>query len=135
MEKDTTVLIVDDSAHMRADLRSRFEGFGYQVIGEAENGIEALDCIKELQPDLVSLDIIMPDMDGIECYRLMRSLEDPPKCLIISALANEPRVIEAYSNEISAAHYITKTASNEELSMKLEEVLNAPALPEPVKEA
>lgn len=131
MGEDIRVLIVDDSQSMRMELREKYQSFGYDVVGEAENGLVALDLIKELSPDLVSLDIIMPEMDGIECYRLMRSMESPPRCLFVSALANEPRVIEAYRNEISVTHYVSKNISNEDLKNKISEVMNAPALPEP----
>ena len=61
------VLIVDDSADMRESLRAKYESFGYQVVGEARDGLEGLQMMKELQPNFVSLDIIMPEMDGIEC--------------------------------------------------------------------
>ncbi|SME89909.1 response regulator transcription factor [Pseudobacteriovorax antillogorgiicola] len=131
MDQALNILVVDDSQILRQDLRNRFESLGHRVVGEAENGLEALDLIKELSPDLVSLDIIMPEMDGLECYRIMRSLSYPPRCLIVSALADEPRVIETYEKEIEPNHYASKTCSLDELAEKLSHVMAMPPLPIP----
>ena len=131
MEKSLNVLLVDDSQSLRQELRRTFEELGHRVVGEAENGLEALDLIKELKPDLVSLDIIMPEMDGIECYRIMRSLSNPPRCLLVSALADESRVIETYEAEILGSHYVPKGSVNEVWEEKLKEVMLAPPLPLP----
>ena len=131
MVDSLNVLIVDDSHALRQELRVQFERLGHRVVGEATNGIEALEQISELKPDLVSLDIIMPEMDGIECYRMMRHLESPPRCLLVSALADEDRVVETYGNEISPQHYVSKGCSDQYLTEKVEEVLALPPLPIP----
>src|SRR6478752_9429720 len=93
-------LIVDDSPKVRSELRLLLSRMGWNIVGEAENGIEALELTEELKPDLVTLDIIMPEMDGIECYRELRRLSHSPRCLLISVLAAEPRVVAAYGHEI-----------------------------------
>lgn len=60
------VLIVDDAVYMRLSLREILERNGFEVIGDAENGIEAIDKYKMLSPDIVTMDITMPEMDGVQ---------------------------------------------------------------------
>ena len=124
-------VIVDDSPKVRAELRLVLTRLGYQVIAEAENGLEALKCAEQLQPDLMTLDIIMPDMDGIECYRNLRNLANPPRVLIISALAAEPRVVQTYTYEILSTHFLKKPVNEKDLKERLLEVLAVPPLPLP----
>ncbi|MDI7252011.1 MAG: response regulator, partial [Actinomycetota bacterium] len=64
-----TVLIVDDALFMRMMIRDILSKDGFEVIGEAENGVEAVERYKEMRPDLVTMDIVMPEMDGIEAVR------------------------------------------------------------------
>ena len=125
------VLIVDDSADIRFELREKFESIGQNVIGECSNGLEAIELVKQLQPDLVSLDIIMPVMDGIECYRILRSLPNPPRVILISALASEPKVLKAYEAEIYTDHFLAKPVEIELLVSTIEGVFSLPALPLP----
>ena len=71
-----SVLIVDDSDRIREELRSEYSEQGFKVVGECENGLQAIEFLEEHPNiDLVSLDIIMPEMDGIECYRAIRALD------------------------------------------------------------
>ena len=63
------VLIVDDAAFIRKTLKLMLEKYGFEVVGEAENGIAAMMKIQTLDPDIVTLDITMPDMDGIACLK------------------------------------------------------------------
>lgn len=125
------VLIVDDSADIRFELRDKFEAIGQNVIGECSNGLEAIELVKQLQPDLVSLDIIMPVMDGIECYRILRSLPNPPRAILISALASEPKVLKAYEAEIYTDHFLSKPVELEDLMSTIEGIFSLPALPLP----
>ena len=126
------VLIVDDSQDMQEELGSLFKQRGHQVVGTASNGLEALKKAKELNPDLITLDIIMPEMDGIETYRKLRLLEKKPRVLFISALANEARVLQAYEHEISSEHYCAKPVIEDFLFEKISKVMQdeAMALPE-----
>lgn len=128
------VLIVDDSLTIRQELRRKMLNLGHEVVGEAVNGLEALDMVQRLQPDLILLDIIMPEMDGIECYRLLRNLSYPPRCIIISALAQEPRVIAAYRDEIAADHFLDKFCLEEDIDQRIQMVLDQPPLPIPLPE-
>lgn len=91
------ILIVDDSRLVRLTVKTilqRAEGF--EVVGEAENGREGVDMAKELNPDVVTLDIEMPVMNGIECLRRLRVLS-PAKVVVLSSLTHpaSPRAVEA----------------------------------------
>lgn len=100
------IMIVDDSLIIRMNLKKIFESRGYQVAAEAANGQEAVEKYRALQPDLVTMDITMPVMDGITALHRIR-LEDPYACVImISALGQEVKIIEAMNK--GARHYIVK---------------------------
>ncbi|MDF1790341.1 MAG: response regulator [Thalassobaculaceae bacterium] len=91
------VLIVDDSKLVRLTIKNilaRAEGF--EVVGEAENGREGVDMARELSPDVVTLDIEMPVMDGIECLRRLKVLT-PAKVIVLSSLTHpaSPKAVEA----------------------------------------
>jgi DNA-binding NarL/FixJ family response regulator len=80
-----TVLIVDDHPSFRASARTLLEAEGYEIVGEAENGAAALQAVKELKPDLVLLDVQLPDMDGFQVADQLRRLADPPAVVLTSS--------------------------------------------------
>jgi DNA-binding NarL/FixJ family response regulator len=80
-----TVLIVDDHPSFRASARTLLEAEGYDVVGEAENGGDAVKAATRLKPDLVLLDVQLPDLDGFEVARLLRELEHPPFVVLTSS--------------------------------------------------
>lgn len=94
----TKVLIVDDAAFIRIQLRQMLEKNGFNVVGEAENGKVALKKIKELMPDIVTLDITMPEMDGIECMGEIKKLPHIPTVIMVSAMGQEAYVQKAILN-------------------------------------
>ncbi len=102
------ILIVDDSFVMRALLKGIISADAdLNVCGEAGNGLEALQSIKASPPDLVLLDIEMPQMDGIECLRRLRLLSDVPVIIVSSvAQAGSPQALEA--RKLGAADVIAK---------------------------
>jgi two-component system chemotaxis response regulator CheB len=102
------ILIVDDSFVMRALLRGIVTSDpDLAVVGEATNGLEALQNIRELNPDLVLLDIEMPHMDGIECLKRLRLLSKVPVIIVSSvAQAGSPQALEA--RKFGAAEVIAK---------------------------
>ncbi|MBC7531242.1 MAG: response regulator [Oligoflexus sp.] len=125
-------IVIDDSPTMRAMIKNHLNKLGWTVVGEGENGVEALELVRTLRPDFMTLDIIMPEMDGIECYRHVRQLEQPPRCLIISVLASEPRVIAAYEGEIFSTHFLKKPYSEKELKERIDLVLSTDPMPFPI---
>lgn len=100
------ILIVDDSQQIRKSLREILEKNDFNVVGEAANGTEAIKLFSSLSPDLVMLDIIMPQLGGIETLRLLRSINKDIKVIMVSALDSVDRVKECV--KAGANHYILK---------------------------
>jgi two-component system chemotaxis response regulator CheY len=124
-------IVVDDSVTMRNLIKGHLNRLGYTVVGEGENGVEGIELARTLRPDLMTLDIIMPEMDGIECYRHVRQLENPPRTLLISVLASEPRIIAAYEAEIHPAHFLKKPFSEKEFKEKIDMLFATGSMPYP----
>lgn len=91
------VLITDDAAFMRATLRNVLEKEGFEVVGEAANGQEAVEMYVRLKPDLVTMDITMPVMDGIQAIKEIVKIDPNAKIVVCSAMGQKPMVIEALS--------------------------------------
>lgn len=100
------VLVVDDAAFMRMMLKDILTKNGYEVAGEAVNGNDALDKYKELKPDLVTLDITMPECDGIQALKNIKAADPGAKCLMCSAMGQQAMVIE--SIQAGAKDFIVK---------------------------
>ncbi|AIF69317.1 chemotaxis protein CheY [Palaeococcus pacificus DY20341] len=100
------ILVVDDAAFMRMLLKKILTQAGHQVIGEASNGEEAIEKYKELKPDLVTMDIIMPKMDGISAVGEIVKIDQNAKVVMITAVGQEAKVMKALKN--GAKGYIVK---------------------------
>jgi two-component system chemotaxis response regulator CheY len=89
------ILVVDDAAFMRMMLKDILVKGGHEVVGEAANGLEAIDQYGKLKPDLVTMDITMPEMEGIEALKRIKT--DDPKATIImcSAMGQQGMVVQA----------------------------------------
>lgn len=89
------VLIVDDAAFMRMMIKDILSKNGYEVAGEAENGLKAVDKYKELTPDLVLMDITMPEMNGIDAVKAIKGFDPGAKIVMCSAMGQQAMVIES----------------------------------------
>ncbi|MDE5590759.1 MAG: response regulator [Acetatifactor sp.] len=92
------ILIVDDAMFMRGVLRRILEQSGYEVVGEASNGIEAIEKYKELKPDLVTMDITMPDMTGLVAVKAIKEIDSDARVIMCSAMGQNAMVMEAIKN-------------------------------------
>lgn len=92
---ERSVLVVDDAAFMRATLRDIFSRNGYRVVGEARNGADAVALFEKERPDLVTMDIVMPDMGGIEAVRAIVEKAPEARIIMCSAMGQQSLVIEA----------------------------------------
>ncbi|MBF0410629.1 MAG: response regulator [Candidatus Riflebacteria bacterium] len=90
-----TVLIVDDAAFMRMMIRDILSKNGYEVLGEAQTGKEAVELYKKLKPDLVTMDITMPEMNGIDAVKAIKSLDPGARIVMCSAMGQQAMVIDA----------------------------------------
>ena len=100
------VLIVDDAVFIRLTLKTMLERNGYQVVGEAANGLEAIAKYSELKPDLVTMDITMPQMDGITALKAIKKIDPNAKVIMLSALGQESALKEAILS--GASQFIVK---------------------------
>lgn len=101
-----TVMIVDDALFMRMMIRDILSKDGFEVVAEAENGLEAVEKYKETRPDIVTMDIVMPEMDGIEAVRQIMKIDPNARILMCSAMGQQPLVVEAL--EAGAKDFIIK---------------------------
>jgi two-component system chemotaxis response regulator CheY len=90
-----TVLVVDDAAFMRVTIKNMLEKNGYSVIGEAENGKVAVVKYNELKPDIVTLDITMPEMDGLAALKAIMQINSDAKIVMMTAMGQQGMVKEA----------------------------------------
>ena len=100
------IMVVDDAAFMRMMLKDILTKGGYEVVGEAENGLKAVDKYKELTPDLVLMDITMPELDGIGAVRQIKSIYPNAKIIMCSAMGQQAMVLE--SIQAGAKDFIVK---------------------------
>lgn len=121
------LLIVDDEARMRRFIRMNMELEGYQVI-EAENGLKALDQIRQHTPELVIMDVMMPEMDGFETLKLLREISTVP-VILLTVKSDEEDKIQGLG--LGADDYITKPFSPRELISRVTAVLRRAEWPAP----
>ena len=101
-----SVLIADDAAFMRMMLKNVLTEAGYEVVGEAENGAVAVSKYRELNPDLTTMDITMPEMDGLTAWKEIRAGDPSARVVMCSAMGQQSMVIE--SIQAGAKDFIVK---------------------------
>jgi two-component system chemotaxis response regulator CheY len=107
------VLVVDDAVFMRKMVSDALTTGGHEVIGEASNGQEAVDRFQELKPELTTLDITMPEKDGLTALREIMALEPQAKIIMCSALGQESKVLE--SIKAGAKNFVVKPFKTEQI--------------------
>ncbi len=117
------ILIVDDSRTSRKILREILEEAGHTVIAEGVNGEDGYLKYKEVRPDLVTLDITMPKLDGIEALQLIKKFDEDVKVIMITAAGQKEKMIQAI--KYGASEFIAKPYEAEEVKQIVDKVLNS----------
>ena len=115
------VLVVDDVAFVRKTLSDLLTQAGYQVVGEATDGTDAVAKYMQLRPDLVTMDVVMPQMSGIEATKKIIKLDKDARVIIISAMGQENLVMEAIN--VGAKDYVLKPFSSQDVLKTIERAL------------
>lgn len=116
-----TVLIVDDAAFMRMMIKDILVKNGFEIVGEAANGIEALERYKEVRPDIVTMDITMPEQDGIAAVKEIMSHDSSAIIIMCSAMGQQAMVMEAI--QAGAKDFIVKPFQQERVIQALQKAV------------
>lgn len=116
------ILIVDDAAFMRMMIRDILSKNGYEVVGEAQDGAQAIEKYKELKPDLITMDITMPEMDGISALKEIKKLDGNAKVIMCSAMGQQAMVIDAI--QAGAKDFIVKPFQADRVIEAIKKTLN-----------
>ena len=115
------ILVVDDAAFMRMMVKDILTKNGFDVVGEAENGLVAIEKFKEVSPDLVIMDITMPEMDGIQAVKEIKKINSGAKVIMCSAMGQQAMVIEAI--QAGAKDFIVKPFQQDRVLEAIEKAL------------
>ncbi|UKS27103.1 response regulator [Paenibacillus sp. HWE-109] len=115
------IIIVDDAAFMRAILKDVLISLGYEVAGEASNGQEAVQLYKRIKPDLVTMDITMPEMDGITALKEIISYNPEARVIMCSAMGQQKMVVD--SIQAGAKDFVVKPYNKERIAEAVERIL------------
>jgi DNA-binding NarL/FixJ family response regulator len=123
-----TILIVDDEAHIRKFVSLILRSIGVANVVEASNGAEAVATFQRINPDVVLLDVNMPQMDGIETLRKLKEIDPDCFAIMLTSLANRSTVEQALA--LGAANYIRKDTPKDEIAAALRETLESAFAPD-----
>lgn len=115
------LLIVDDSMIIRKSVEQFTKDLGLELVGTAANGVEAIEMFSKHLPDIVTLDITMPEMDGLTALKQMMSINSKAKVIVISAISAKTAAIDALS--LGAKHFLGKPFNSESLRAAFEKVM------------
>lgn len=118
------VLIVDDSPLMRMVVKNILAPAGYEVVGEVGDGRQAVDAYKNLKPDLVTMDVVMPNLDGLGALKEIRALDAGAKILMVSSAGQNTMVQEAIRH--GAAGYVVKPFQADKMMAAVQQAVGAP---------
>ncbi|XOV91675.1 MAG: response regulator [Bacteroidota bacterium] len=116
------LLIVDDSTIMQRTIQNKLKDYGLEIIGTASNGNEAIELVKEHKPDVITLDITMPEMDGITCLENIMTIHPAAKVMMITALSDKLTGLQAL--EKGARGFVYKPVNSKSLTKALDKLLN-----------
>ncbi|EKQ50377.1 MULTISPECIES: response regulator [unclassified Clostridium] len=111
------VLVVDDAAFMRMALKTILEKCGFEVVGEADTGIKAVQQYKVLKPDIVTMDLTMPELGGVEAIKIIKTIDKNARIIVISSMGHEIQVKEAIM--AGAVSFIVKPFKEEIVTKQL----------------
>jgi two-component system chemotaxis response regulator CheY len=117
-----SVLIADDAAFMRMMLKNVLTEAGYEIVGEAENGAVAVAKHRELKPDLTTMDITMPEMDGLAALKAIRAEDPEARVIMCSAMGQKSMVVESFS--AGARDFIVKPFQADRVVSAMEKALH-----------
>lgn len=120
-----TVMIVDDALFMRTMLRDIFVEAGWQIVAEAESGEQAINDYRLYQPDIVTMDVVMPEMSGIDALRQILSFDSAARIVVCSALGQKHLIIDAL--QAGAKDFIVKPFKTEQVLEVVERVISESA--------
>ena len=120
--EDVKFLVVDDAIFMRTVLKKMLSESNFQVIGEAGNGLQAIEMAQLLQPDIITLDITMPEMDGIQAIEKILEVSPNSKIIMCSAMGQHSKVIEAIKK--GAKDFIVKPFEKTRVLQAIYNVMN-----------
>lgn len=111
------VLVVDDAAFMRHLIKGILKDMGHEIVGEAKDGVEACEMYDKLMPDLVTLDLIMPKMTGLEVLKNVRAKHPTARIVVMSAIDQRQPLMEAL--KLGAADYLVKPFEKDRVEQAL----------------
>lgn len=115
------LLIVDDSSVMRRTIEKNLNDYDLEIVGQAANGLEAVDMVKIHRPDVITLDITMPEMDGIACLEEVMKIHPEAKVMIITALSDKLTGLTALDK--GARGFMYKPVNSEDLTRAFDKLL------------
>lgn len=115
------ILVVDDTMFMRVLIRNAMEKGGHKVVGEAANGREAVEMYSKLLPDVVTLDLTMPVMDGLAALRVIRALDRHARVIVCSAMGQQELIVEAL--QAGACEFVVKPFPEAQLVQTVSRVM------------
>tara|TARA_Y100001972_G_C7664569_1_gene335688 strand:+ start:4144 stop:4524 length:381 start_codon:yes stop_codon:yes gene_type:complete len=115
------LLIVDDSSVMQRTIQKNLVDYDLEIVGTASNGIQAIELVKKHMPDVITMDITMPEMDGITCLENIMAIHPDTKVMMITALSDKLTGLQAL--EKGARGFIYKPVNSESLTRALDKLL------------
>lgn len=115
------ILVVDDAAFMRMTIKGILEKNGFKVVGEAEDGITAIKMYSEFKPDIVTMDITMPEMSGVDALKIIKRYDSKAKVVMVTAMGQESMVMDAVSHGAKA--FIIKPFKEDHVIKTLKKVM------------